>query len=137
MPLPRYRPSLPSRIARLKSWVVCRWSSSPSTSRKDREAKQIDPQRGQQGWSRGWQATPLPLPPPARLSQDSNILSRNLTDGAGRLRYIADEQMDDIRTRFAVHVMLRDAALECATPWAAVGLEEGREALKLERLKPG
>ena len=26
--------------------------------------------------------------PPARLSQDSNILSRNLTDGAGRLRYI-------------------------------------------------
>src|SRR5882724_798415 len=26
--------------------------------------------------------------PPARLSQDSNILSRNLTDRAGRLRYI-------------------------------------------------
>jgi hypothetical protein len=71
------------------------------------------------------------------LSQDSNILSRNLTDGKGRLHYIADERMDDIRTRFAVHVMLRDAAWECATPRAAVWLEEGREALKLERLKPG
>jgi hypothetical protein len=54
--------------------------------------------------------SPPSAPPPARLSQDSNILSRNLTDGAGHLHYIADERMDDIRTRFAVHVMLRDAA---------------------------
>ena len=32
--------------------------------------------------------------PPARLSQDSNILSRNLTDGAGRLRYIPQARVE-------------------------------------------
>jgi hypothetical protein len=32
--------------------------------------------------------SPPSAPPPARLSQDSNILSSNLTDGAGCLRYI-------------------------------------------------
>lgn len=32
--------------------------------------------------------------PPARLSHDSNILSRNVTDGAGRLRYIPPTRVE-------------------------------------------
>ena len=77
---------------------------------QDREAKQINPIEASKAGASGGLGLPFLCPPPARLSQDSNILSRNLTDSAGRLHYIADERMDDIRTRFAVHVMLRYAA---------------------------
>jgi hypothetical protein len=46
------------------------------------------PSRASKAGASGRRGLPPSAFPPARLSQDSNILSSNLTDGAGCLRYI-------------------------------------------------
>jgi hypothetical protein len=48
-------------------------------------------------------------PPPGRLSQDSNMNSRNFTEGMGRLRYIPDVQEEPcLACRGALALHLRN-----------------------------
>src|SRR6266542_3155079 len=88
----------------MRSFIVFPWAGSNTTRQEDRNIVQM---------SSKWQPTPsysagLARPEdssykkptsersslPARLSQDSNICSRNFTDGAGRGRYLPHKRME-------------------------------------------